>query len=220
MGVEKFYNFYPATSELPRIVRVEQTALKDFNSPLSYIAGRLMKSGHEGVKEVNDRLVKEYGLDYSDKSGAVIFSESKEDSAAVLFGSTIQILEDSFTTGEFDNDSWIKLVNFHISGTLIRDFELDESLPKKEVLTAEKLGEMRAARLKDPTLSIFFRNPDLLPISIRVFLQTKGFLSFVKGLNLIDEWEKRAKVLLSAVADVPPPQYQREIDEILQSLDF
>lgn len=179
-----------------------------------------MKSGHEGVKEVNDRLVKEYGLDYTEESGAAIFSESREDSAAVLFGSTIQILEDAFTTGEFDNDSWLKLVNFHLSGTLLREFKLDESLPKKEALTSEKLRRIRTERINDPTLSIFFRNPDLLPESIHTFLQTIGFLSFVTSSNLIDEWEKRAKVLLNAVADVPPPQYQREINQILEGLDF
>ncbi len=201
MSVENFFSTYALDKDLKgRIIKEKLPNM----SPVATFAGKLARHSGDGLKEITKKLNDSGTAFRIDQESFQRLSQDDRDKltinhAGVMFGISIQTLEDCLITGAFDIELWSSLYNNVISGTQFSKMHPKEG-QSMETLSKDHLQTMRKLAGKDRTLSIFFENGQdgvvSMPEVLRNMLTKSGILSIIQE-HILPSYKPRAQMVIA-----------------------
>lgn len=147
----------------------------------------------------------------------------KQAGAQILFGTTLEIIEDMIATGEFDIYTYTNRYDLAVGNAGMNKFNVNRVKNPPVRLTDSAYKILVAAAEQDKTFSIFFKEPQLLlPKRVYQILQGGGALDIIKGF--LPDYEEVAKNL---IVDKPLTEAERTkhkltlnyFDDLLKKID-
>ena len=195
--MQEFFNDNPATPEGAQQLHKEKRNLRNFSTPITFLAGKLIRANTQGIKEVNDDVERSFHEGTEKDMANLIFHRTQRESTAVIFGASILGIEEAVATGKFSLGDVVSRIYTAFTGTLIELFPVPSI--KVEAMTDESWWKLAAASREDPTFAAFFTDQkNFLPQSLREFIAANGALgSFLAAIS--EKWKPLAKAFIKEV---------------------
>ncbi len=228
MTPERFFADYQAGPHLIGQVTGEQERLQNPNSPLIYLADRLVETARQEMRGISDS----HNLPPTPEASRFLLGQAVPHAGAIIFGTSVKGLMEWDETGYFEHDVLRSRLDNALTGTPIPNHKRPEWLASDhETVAMPKLAAIKQRVIHDPTFSFFFENPEYMPDGLKRYLDDLNFFKWGDLPVLNGRWKEIANYLVTnkKVVENKPlrtllpavrPLVHDQVAKILDELEF
>jgi hypothetical protein len=210
--IEAFLEQHPADMSLRDKVLDGLSQDGESLTPLMFFANEFAVAGSIGLQMLATAVTDRGVLD-QDEFTTKLSEQGKPEFNAIVWGSLLIELDKCLADGVFDIANVVSKINSLTENTGLPG--LDTPRPSAEMVKRAKIQEMKITHEKDPTDALFFHEPYHLPNGIRRLLTETGFFSSKDAAQVVEEWRRRAEILLG----IPTMDLYEVIKQSIESIE-